>query len=62
MQKFVAEQNIQRFKERLAQETDEVRRKMLLDMIAVEEARLKAAREASEEGTHPSPSGPDPKS
>ncbi len=40
MQNFVAKQNIQRFNEMLAGETDEERRALLKRMIADEEAKL----------------------
>jgi hypothetical protein len=40
MQRFVAEQNIQRFKAMLARETSEDQRALLQRMIEVEQARL----------------------
>jgi hypothetical protein len=44
MQKFVAEQNIQHFRERLARETDPHQRELLQRMIDEEEAKLQAYR------------------
>ena len=41
MQRFVAKQNIQHFKEMLAAEADPARRVLLERMIAEEEAKLK---------------------
>lgn len=40
MQRFVAEQNIQRFKDMLDGEQDSARREVLKGMIAEEEAKL----------------------
>ncbi len=40
MQRFVARQNIQHFKERLAGESDPARRSLIERMIAEEEAKL----------------------
>jgi hypothetical protein len=45
MQRFVAQQNIQHFKEMLAAESDPARRAMLAGMISEEEAKLTAAAE-----------------
>jgi hypothetical protein len=40
--KFVVRQNIEHFRDKLAAETDEERRQMLLDLLADEEAKLAA--------------------
>ncbi len=40
MDKFVARQNIQHYREKLATEMDEERRRLLLRLLADEEAKL----------------------
>ncbi len=40
MDKFVARQNIQHYRDKLATETNEERRQMLLRLLADEEAKL----------------------
>ncbi len=47
MQKFVSEQNIHRYKDLLVGKADEAQKRLLRDMIAEEEANLKAANAAS---------------
>ncbi len=42
MDRFVARQNIDHFRDKLATETDEERREMLLRLLADEEAKLAA--------------------
>ncbi len=42
MDKFVARQNIEHYRHKLASETDEERRQMLLRLLADEEAKLAA--------------------
>ena len=42
MDKFVARQNIEHYRHKLATETDEKRRQMLLRLLADEEAKLAA--------------------
>ncbi len=53
MQKFVAKQNIQRFKDMLAAETDDARRQLLQRMIAEEEAKLQAEQASRKSGPKP---------
>ncbi len=53
MQRFVARQNIQHFKDMLAAETDPARRVLLEGMIADEEAKL------SSDGVSEAPRGRD---
>ncbi len=53
MQKFVANQNILRFKDMLTAETDDARRQLLQRMIAEEEAKLQAEQAASKSGPKP---------
>jgi len=48
MQRFVARQNIQHFKEMLAAETDPARRALFERMIAEEEAKLESPNRRSE--------------
>jgi hypothetical protein len=40
MDKFVAQHNIEHFRKRLAEETDETKRQMLVRLLAEEEAKL----------------------
>jgi hypothetical protein len=47
--------NIAHYKRLLAKETDEARRKVLLDLLAQEEARFAAAEAASEPGEKEKP-------
>jgi hypothetical protein len=49
MQKFVAQQNLLHFRLQLEEELDSGRRKMLLDLIAEEEAKLDAVLAAEEQ-------------
>ena len=56
MQRFVARQNIQHFKDMLAAETDPARRVLLEGMIAEEEAKLSSG------GASEAPAGSDPES
>ncbi len=42
MDKFVARHNIDHFRKQLAEETDEVKRQMLVCLLAEEEAKLAA--------------------
>jgi hypothetical protein len=49
MDKTVARLNIEHFRKRLATETDETRRQMLLRLLAEEEAKLAAAEGAPKE-------------
>jgi hypothetical protein len=42
MDKIVAHLNIEHFRKRLAEETDETRRQMLLRLLAEEEAKLES--------------------
>ena len=57
MQRFVAKQNIQHFKDMLAVESDPARRQLLEGMIAEEEAKLlaKAAAKAPDKRTEGEP-------
>ena len=50
MQKFVAKQNIQRFRDMLAAETNDARRELLQRMIAEEEAKLQAEQASGKAG------------
>ena len=43
MDEFIAKANIQHFKEKLATEKDEAKRKLLLQLLAEEEQKLAAA-------------------
>jgi hypothetical protein len=42
MKRYIAEHNIQHFKEKLAEERDPAKRKILLQLLAEEEAKLAA--------------------
>jgi len=46
MDRFVARQNIEHYRDMLAKEPDEQRRAMIARLLAEEEARLAAANEA----------------
>ena len=46
MDKFVARQNIEHYREKLATETNEERRQILLRLLADEEAKLAALEKA----------------
>lgn len=46
MRTFVIRRNIQRYRDLLAHETDEARRRIILDLLAEEEAKLAEAADA----------------
>ncbi len=50
MDKTVAHLNIEHFRRRLAEETDDAKRQMLLRLLAEEEAKLSALLRPSPEG------------
>jgi phage terminase Nu1 subunit (DNA packaging protein) len=49
MRKFVARLNIDHYRELLAAETDENKRKLIEQLLAVEEAELAAAKQKDQE-------------
>ena len=49
MDKFVARENIEHYRARLAEEKDAERRKMLLRLLSEEEAKLAAALDKDKE-------------
>ncbi len=51
MDKTIAQLNIEHFRRKLAEETDASKREILLQLLAEEEAKLKALCEAAEEKT-----------
>ena len=46
VQDFVVRQNIERFRSMLAREVDETRKQVLLDLLELEEAKLRAIAKA----------------